>query len=350
MSKTKKIAIGLSGGIDSSTAAYLLKKEGWDVIGVTLKITPQENRCCDLEGLRYVKKLCHWLDIKHIVLDTTDIFKREIIDYFIKSYLEGLTPNPCVYCNRLIKFGLFLDKIKSFDIEYLATGHYAKIVNKNGSLHIAKNKDDKKTQEYFLSLIRPDILKSLVFPLAEYNKDQVKSIAKEEGIIFKDRPESQDICFVQGKDYSKFIQDSVADHHIYSGQIRHLNGQALGTHEGIYNFTYGQRAGLGISWEEPLYVIDIDGRSNTVIVGEKEHLYKDSFFVTSVNWFCDPDKYSDLTVRARYNSPLYDCKVRIQGKDCSVFLKEKMGAIAPGQIATFYHDDIVIGGGIISKQ
>ena len=350
MSRAKKIAIGLSGGIDSSTAAYLLKKEGWDVVGFTLKITPYENSCCDLESLRAIKKLCRNLGIQHYVLDTTEIFKKEIIDYFIKSYLRGMTPNPCAYCNRLIKFGLFLEKIRSFDIDYLATGHYAKIAEEKGSLYIKKNKDTKKSQEYFLSLVRPEVLKWLVFPLAEYTKKEVKGIAKKNGIIFQDRGESQDVCFARGKDYPDFIQANVTDHDRYHGKIRHIDGTCLGEHKGIYNFTYGQRGGLGISWHKPLYVVDIDVSSNTVVVGEKDRLYKDSFLIQDANWFLDPKGCKDLKVKVRYNSKAFSCDIEKHDDKFKVLLKEKVSAITPGQVASFYSDDLLVGGAIIAKQ
>lgn len=349
MSKAKKIAVGLSGGIDSSTAAYLLKEQGWDVVGFTLKLTPYENSCCDLESLRAIKKLSRALDINHYVLDATDIFRKDIVDYFIKSYLDGTTPNPCAYCNRLIKFGLFLEKIKSFDIDYLATGHYAKIVKEENTTYIKKNKDDKKTQEYFLSLVKPEVLKHIVFPLAEYTKKEVKDIARKNNIIFQERGESQDVCFVQGKDYPEFIQGNVDNCSKYSGKIKHLDGTYLGEHRGIYNFTYGQRGGLGVSWRKPLYVVDIDACSNTVVVGEKDHLYKDSFFIQDENWFLDYKKCKNLKVKVRYNAASFSCSIEKQGDKTKVLLKEKISAITPGQVASFYSDDILAGGAIITK-
>ena len=172
----KRIAVGLSGGVDSSVAAYLLKKKGAEVIGFTLKFYPQENRCCDLDSLDQAKRLCFFLDIPHYVLDVGDLFRKKVIDYFNQSYLSGQTPNPCAYCNRFIKFGIFLEKVKTLDIDYLATGHYARLVKRGGGYFINKAKDRKKSQEYFLSLIKPEILKSLVFPLGLYTKSQVKKM------------------------------------------------------------------------------------------------------------------------------------------------------------------------------
>ncbi|MEI8348603.1 MAG: tRNA 2-thiouridine(34) synthase MnmA [Candidatus Omnitrophota bacterium] len=346
----KKIAVGLSGGIDSSFAAYLLVRQGWDVVGFTLKFYPQENRCCDLDSLYEAQRLCHKLGIPHYVIDAGELFKKEIIAYFIESYLKGMTPNPCAFCNRFIKFGYFLEKAKSLGIDYVATGHYARIAKKKDVFLLKRAKDNKKSQEYFLSLIKPAVLGKLVFPLGNYLKEEVKKIVQKEKVIFKPRKESQDICFVEEQSYAHFIEKNTCDFKRYEGDIRHVNGTALGKHKGIYRFTYGQRGGLGIGWSEPLYVAAIDARTNTVVVGEKKYLYKDIFLVQSLNWFSPPEKYRTIKVKIRYNSPWYDCRLKIDGQVVTVSLKEKVAAITPGQIAVFYHNDMVVGAGIISKN
>lgn len=345
----RKIVIGLSGGVDSSVAAYLLKKKGWDVVGVTLKFYPQENRCCDLDSLYQAQRLCHKLEIPHYIIDVGQFFRHKVINYFIESYLQGLTPNPCAYCNRFIKFGIFLDKAKSLGVKYLATGHYAQVVKKGSYYLLKKNKDAKKSQEYFLSLIKPEILESLVFPLANYTKAQVKKIAVSKGLIFKEREESQDVCFVPDKNYSTFIEENIADERSYRGNICHVNGKILGKHKGIYNYTYGQRAGLGISWTEPLYVIKIDPESKDVVVGQKNFLDKDRFLVKSLNWFVRPEKYRKLTVRVRYNSTPVKCSIGLNNGQAVINLKEKISAITPGQIAAFYCKDLLLGAGVIAK-
>jgi len=346
----KRVAVGLSGGIDSSVAAYLLKSAGWDVIGFTLKFYPQENRCCDLESLYQAQRLCHKLGIPHYVIDTSEFFKKEIIDYFIDSYLKGLTPNPCAYCNRLVKFGKFLEKVKLAGADFLATGHYARIVKKGNSFFIKKNKDSRKTQEYFLSLIEPSALKSLVFPLADYTKEEVKKIAKENQLIFKPRPESQDVCFVQDGNYAEFIRGNIPEPEKYYGDIKHIDGEVLGKHKGFYNYTYGQRTGLGISWSRPLYVNSIDAASKTVFVGEKEKLLKGCFEVHSLNQLLEFNKYKDIEVKVRYNSASFDCSLEIRGSRARVNLKEKIDSITPGQVAAFYSKDILLGGAIIAKD
>jgi len=346
----KRIAIGLSGGIDSSVAAYLLKAQGWDVVGFTLKFYPQENRCCDLESLHQAQRLCHKLGIPHYVIDTSDFFKKEVVDYFIESYLQGLTPNPCAYCNRLVKFGKFLEKVKAVDVDYLATGHYARLLKTGENFVIKKNKDSKKTQEYFLSLLEPKVLKSLVFPLADYAKADVKKIAEDNDLIFKPRPESQDVCFVKNGDYAEFIKKRVSEPKKYWGKIKHVNGEILGKHKGFYNYTYGQRTGLGISWHKPLYVNSIDAKHKDVVVGEKESLLKDSFSVHSLNQFLKIDEYDDIEVKVRYNSASFGCTLNLRGDKAIVSLKTKIDSITPGQVAAFYNGDTLLGGAIIAKQ
>lgn len=345
----KRIAVGLSGGVDSSLAAYLLKKDGWDVVGFTLKFHPQENRCCDLDSLDQAKKLCYKLNIPHYVLDVGILFKEKVINYFIDSYLQGLTPNPCAYCNRLIKFGSFLDKIKSLGINYLATGHYARLVKKDGKYLLKKGKDTKKSQEYFLAMLAPEALKHLVFPLGKYKKEKVKRMVKSKKIIYKERKESQDVCFINNKEYSDFIEENVADHYKYSGEIRHIKGDLLGRHKGIYYYTYGQREGLKIGWKEPLYVKNIDNEKNQVIVAERKYLSNDTFSVKYLNWFCSPEKFKAIGVKIRYNSLIYPCSLKITGTKAEVKAAERIEAITPGQIAAFYYKDLLLGGGIIEK-
>lgn len=345
----KRIAVGLSGGIDSSFAAYLLKKKGWDVVGFTLKFYPEENRCCDLDSLDQARDLCHKLDIAHYTIDVGDLFQKEIINYFLDSYLQGLTPNPCAYCNRLIKFGSFFKKLKSLGFDYLATGHYARVIKKGKNYLLKSGKDSKKSQEYFLALLDPLVLKHLVFPLGNYTKTEVKRIAKRKKIIYKQRKESQDVCFVKEKNYPEFIENNRSDYYKYSGEIKHISGKVLGRHKGIYQYTYGQRSGLGVAWKEPLYVISIDAKDNSVIVGERNFLKKDTFIVNSLNWLYPFKQYKDLSVRVRYNSPACKCSLKINGETAQVKLAKKIEAIASGQLAAFYHKDLLLGGGIIAR-
>ena len=356
MNMKKKIAVGLSGGIDSSFAAYILHKKGYDVAGFTLKFYPEDNRCCDLDSLHQAKRLCHKLGIPHYVLDVNDIFDKQIVNYFVDSYLKGLTPNPCSYCNRYLKFGYLLQKIKSLGFDFLATGHYARIAKRKGEFFLKQAKDKFKSQEYFLALIEPTVLKHLVFPVGDYTKLEVKKIAQKEQLMFKERKESQDICFVKEKPYHKFIESNSKCSNAFIGKIRHIDGTVLGEHKGIYYFTYGQRSGLGISWKEPLYVVGIDEKDNTVLVGEKKCLYKKYFTVSSLNWFTDIKKFlknnqkqNNLGVKIRYNSDFYKCHIDFDKEKVSVELLDAAYAITPGQIAVFYNKDVVLGAGVIDK-
>lgn len=354
----KKIAVGLSGGIDSSFAAYRLKKEGWDVIGFTLKFYPQDNRCCDLDGLYRAQRLCSALGIPHYTLDATEVFSASVVSDFLSSYLSGSTPNPCARCNKHIKFGFLFEKLVSLGIEYLATGHYARLLRYRGDLYLAQAKDTKKTQEYFLSLISPKMLAHLVFPLADYTKEEVKKIVRERKLVCEERKESQDICFIAGSSYAKFIETHTVAAGSFQGPIVHVNGTVLGAHKGIYYFTYGQREGLGIGWKEPLYVVALDEKTRTVFVGERHCLAKSVFTVSGLNWFGRAEEYlsankswqEHVEVKIRYNAPRHPCILDI-GKDrVKVTLKAVTNAVTPGQVAAFYYKNMLVGAGLIQKE
>ncbi|MBU1122218.1 MAG: tRNA 2-thiouridine(34) synthase MnmA [Candidatus Omnitrophota bacterium] len=345
----EKVAVALSGGVDSSFAAYLLKKKGYQVEGFTFLLCSQDGRCLGDQGLIQAQKVCDKLKIPHHILDFKKLFRKQIIDDFLRHYSVGLTPNPCVLCNALIKFGYFFEHIDSRGFKYLATGHYVGLKRIKGKIFLKVAKDEKKSQEYFLSLISPSILNRLIFPLANYTKDQVLAEVVKLDILFHDRGESQDICFINGQAYSQFIKENVFSPEKYKGNICHVNGKILGTHEGIYNFTYGQRSGLGVAWRQPLYVISIEEETKTVFVGEKEYLYKKEFTVNDLNWFDEITKYKKIEVKIRYNTPSLKCKVQVMGKEVKVSLDDKVQAITPGQIAAFYSGDILLGGGIINS-
>lgn len=346
----RKIVVGLSGGIDSSVAAFLLKEKGYEVIGLTLKFFPEENRCCDLDSLWQAQQLCYKLGIPHYVINVEDIFKQEVVNYFLKSYLKGLTPNPCAICNQKIKFGVLLDKIRGWEIDALATGHYVRKRRVNDKIILGKAKDKRKSQEYFLGLVAPSSLRWLEFPLGDFTKEEVREIAKKKRLLFIEREESQDICFINDGDYIEFINKSIDNPLQYAGKIKHMNGKLLGSHRGIYHFTYGQRQGLGIAWRAPLYVRDICVENNTVIVGEKEAIFKKEFYVRQLNWFkldCNP---CNLKVKVRYNSKEMGCEIEKMNGKCLVRLKKERVVPSPGQLAVFYEGENMVGGGLIAKE
>lgn len=356
MKKKIKVAVGLSGGIDSSCAAYLLKKQGYDICGFTLKLYPQDNHRYDLDSLYQARRLCAKLGIPHYPIDVTDFFKKEIIDYFIKSYLSGFTPNPCSFCNRLVKFGYLFEKIRTMGFDCLATGHYVKLSKRNGIFLLKRAKDAEKSQEYFLSLIKPHTLKHVIFPLGNYEKSKVRDICRKEKLMFQERKESQDVCFIKNRQYCNFIESNITEANKYYGKICHVGGKVLGNHKGIYYFTYGQRAGLGVSWKEPLYVLAINDKDNSIIVGEKQYLNKKSFTVNDINFFIDWSRYfpkgvpRGVKVKIRYNSKLHDCDLELRGKEIAVRLKNGVEAITPGQIAAFYRKAEIFAAGVIKKE
>ena len=254
----KKVIVGMSGGVDSAVSAYLLKKDGYDVLGVTMKLLNNQET---LDMINDAKKICEELDISHQVFDFTKEFHDIVIKNFIDSYKNGLTPNPCVLCNKYFKFGLLYEKGKELGYDYLATGHYGKIEN-NCLLCSNTNKD----QSYFLYNINKDVLSHLIFPLAKYkNKDEIREIARVNNLSVANKKDSQDICFITNNDYISFLNNYLKP---INGKIKSINGQILGNHNGLYKYTIGQRKGLGISSNTPLYVIDIDIKNNMLIVGE----------------------------------------------------------------------------------
>ena len=350
MKKKLKVAVGLSGGVDSTVAAYLLREQGYDVVGVTLKFQPGENRCCDLDSITQARHLCYKLALPYYVFDVEEEFRREVIDYFIHSYLTGNTPNPCAVCNRQIRFGWFIEKVKSFGIDLLATGHYARIVDIGNKLYLSRGKDKKKSQEYFLGMIDPKILDRLIFPLGEMTKNEVKRLAEQAGLMFIPRPESQDVCFAEGRGYAEFLEKRLAGSEPRTGPIKDLRGNILGEHRGIHRFTYGQRRGLGVTSARPLYVVDIDSKTNTVVLGEKKDTLKNSFFVSSLNWFYTPGDYRNIAVKVRRESPPLPCSLVRDDKRTVCRLEKEVSAPTPGQLAVFYDGDNVIAGGWIEKS
>lgn len=345
MNPKKKIAIALSGGIDSAFCACFLSRQGYELVGVTLKMPFFSE-----DNIKRAGHVCKKLRIPHHVIDVSDEFSNCIVEYFINSYLRGLTPNPCCLCNRLIKFGILLEKIQALGCSLLATGHYAGIIKDKGETYLAKGKAGVKSQEYFLGAVPKEKLKYVLFPLENFTKEEVRRELKISGIYPFRALESREICFIKEKKYKEFIEERVDDFQKYSGFIKHWDGRTLGKHKGIYAFTYGQREGLGVSWQEPLYVVDINPESKEVLVAERERVLKDKIVVKDVNWFYPPDSYLNLEVKMRYNSRLLSCAIENldSGRICCV-LKEARVIPAPGQLAVFYDKERVVAGGWIAR-
>lgn len=344
--------------MDSSVAAALLKETGYEVIGATMKLWEDEenpcneSKCCSYSAVRDAKRVCDKLEIPHYTLNYKEEFKKYVIDNFIDCYKCAKTPNPCVECNKYLKFGVFYEKAKELGCDYIATGHYAKVEysEEYNRFVLKKSNADKKDQTYFLYGIPKDVLKHVLFPLADYeNKDKIRKIALEHELPVAKKKDSQEICFIPDNNYIGFLNKNIKDKPI-KGNIVLSTGEIVGTHEGITNYTIGQRKGLGVSYKEPLYVIDIDVDKNEVIVGKEEELYSKELYAKDLNWLAIDklDREMKLEAKIRYRAsaskcivkPVSECRVKVE-------FEEPQRAITKGQSVVFYKENIVIGGGII---
>lgn len=346
----KKVLLGMSGGVDSSVSALLLKQKGYDVIGCTMNFL--ENNGESQEVIE-AKKICRDIGIEHYVFDYREPFRKYVIDYFVNEYKKGRTPNPCVECNKFFKFGYFYEKSKELGCDYFATGHYAKIEysDKYKQKVLKKSKEENKDQTYFLYGIPKERLNNIIFPLQDYtNKEDIRKIAYENGLNVARKKDSQEICFIEDDDYQKFLSRYLQNSE--KGNIVLSDGTVLGEHRGLVNYTVGQRKGLGIAYKKPLYVIKLDVKNNCVVVGIEEELYSKKLYVKDLNWLVSTriEKKIDCYAKIRYRAK--QAKVEIEKKVdmVEVSFKEPQRAITPGQSVVFYDKDgVVLGGGKIEK-
>lgn len=338
----EKIALGMSGGVDSSVAAYLLKEKGYEVIGITMKLIDDEKAAKSIED---AKRVCQELNIKHYTIDLVKEFRQIVINNFIETYKNGKTPNPCVVCNKYFKFGLFYEKAKELGINKIATGHYAKI--EHGKLKVAEAIE--KDQSYFLYGIKKEILENTEFPLADYQeKDKIREIASKLNLSTKEKKDSQEICFVPNDDYTNLLRNNIAEEQKV-GDICLENGTILGKHNGLINYTIGQRKGLGISYNEPLYVIEIDKENNKIIVGPNNKLYHDTLIATDINILSN-DFNQPVYAKIRSRSLREEAVATIKDNKLIVKFKNKQRAITKGQSVVIYDKDgFCLGGGIIEE-
>ena len=351
----QRVVVAMSGGVDSSLAAALLKKAGYEVIGVTMQIWPSDKEayeverfdvCCGLEAIEDAKRTAYKLGIPHYVMNFRDIFAQKVIADFCREYGLGRTPNPCIVCNRHIKFGLLLEKALQMGADYLATGHYARIERPSNGYRLLKAADQSKDQSYFLYTLGQRELQHLLLPVGNRHKVEVRRLAAQLDLPTANRNESQDICFIPDNDYRAFIAKHVT---LEPGDIVDTNGKVLGKHKGLARYTVGQRQGLGLASNKPLYVIKLDTTSNRLVVGTKDQLLSNALFASKLSWVSgeapkDPVK---VTAKIRYRSPETAATLSFRDGTAEVKFHQPQRAIAPGQAVVFYQGATVLGGGII---
>ncbi len=349
----------MSGGVDSSATAALLQEQGFEVIGITLKLWPQdcvnraEDKCCGPQAVTDARSVCHQLDVPYYLVDESADFQKHVIQYFADEYKAGRTPNPCVMCNQNLKFGRLMDRADRLGAAFIATGHFARVEKSaDGARYLLRRgKDLRKDQSYFLFSLRQDQLARTLFPLGEKTKSDTRAVARTCQLKTADKEESMEICFVPDNNYGGFLQSAglVQKHR---GDIIDLHGRVLGQHDGIEFYTIGQRKGLGLTMPKPVYVVELDADNNRVVVGDDAALERDEFMADRCNWhpFEQLTAPIEVTAKIRYNHPGAPATLTPLGNNrVNVKLHSPARAITPGQAAVFYQDDLVVGGGWIQR-
>ena len=351
--ENKKVLLGMSGGVDSSVSALILNKQGYEVIGSTMELFCGSS-CCNMETYIDAKNVCKQIGIPHFTINYKEEFKKYVIDDFIDCYKNCKTPNPCIECNKYMKFGLMWEKAKEMGCNYIATGHYAKTEysEEYGRWILKKSKAGRKDQSYVLWNIPKELIEHILFPLSNFeSKDEIRKIASENDLKVANKPDSEDICFVPDGNYKKFLENN-SDLKPKEGNIVLIDGTVLGRHTGLYKYTIGQRRGLGVSYKVPLFVVGFNKARNEVIVGEEKDLYKKEIIVTDINLLLVDEikEWMEVQVKTRYTSKEAKAKI-IQNEDkIKVIFDEPQRAVTPGQSAVFYIGDTVLGGGKITDQ
>lgn len=353
-----RVVVAMSGGVDSSVTAALCAEEGLDAVGVSMRLyaTPQDDysgSCCSPDDLYDARQVAASSEIPFYVANYQEEFRERVIDYFVDEYRKGRTPNPCVACNNHLKFDILMDRSLALGSKYLATGHYARIDRSGDRPTLHRGKDQEKDQSYFLFGMPREALERTLFPLGHLEKGEVRQHAHRLGLSTADKPESHEICFVGGGDYKEYVEERLDEEAVTTGEIVKSNGEVLGTHDGIHQFTIGQRRGLGLSHHERLYVQSIRPEDGTVVVGPKDELYSRGLVAEDCNWlsFERPNGPIECDVQIRYRSTPVPALVTTGDDPETAFVEfaEPQKAVTPGQAAVFYRGDEVLGGGFIEE-
>lgn len=358
MEKKKKVVVGMSGGVDSSVAAYLLKEQGYDVIGVTMQIWQDEEEeileheggCCGLSAVDDARRVANRLEIPYYVMNFKKDFKKYVMDYFVEEYLRGRTPNPCIACNRYVKWESLLKRSMDIGADYIATGHYARVVQlENGRYTLKKSVTAAKDQTYALYNLTQEQLSRTLMPVGAYHKDEIRKIAADVGLLVANKPDSQEICFVPDHDYASFIEEN-SGQKIEEGNFVDIHGNILGRHKGITHYTIGQRKGLNLSLGHPAFVVRIDPERNEVVIGEGKDVFTDRLRANHLNFMSVEDIEGPVRAltKIRYNHEGSMCTIHKIDEDIvECIFDEPVRAVTPGQAVVFYDGDYVLGGGTI---